>query len=330
MKITFSSVSFKVEGIGMKPPFTYFSAYLSEYLQAKTFSSTIEYILFIFAYPTPIPFRNKNIEKEEYMDWYSKLPLWRTANKRTTATMTIPFPEFLKYLSGRYNEEEMLEVLTVKLIEMFEVIGQKLRKGDVLEHKKIIEYIEEIRRNTTKEDLWEIERRYEAKNKAHTITLNREDREKPKNIEGANKVFIRDIKLYDHFDNINAKLFSPYDAIICSKIVDLLKPYKFKCPGFTHIYISVSDSFDNALYHTTRAEKWFAYGVATLENPAEYAKKTVMEKKKIVFDLIKTGILDIAVPSKLDLDVLQQVLNEVEETYVNKLPEQKPKKRWFS
>lgn len=330
MKITFDSISFRVEGVRMSPPFTFFDIHLSHIFESSALNTSFEEIAFVFAYPTPIPLRNENKAKEEYMNWYSKLPMWRTSNKRKKAVMTIKFPEYLKYLSGRYDETETLDLVINKLIESFHIIETKLKPEDTLDCTEVVEYLEEVKQTTHKEQLWEIEESYEEQRRKDLLKRNKAERDNRTNIEGKKPLIIRDIRLFYHFDNIGIKFFSPYDITICNKIIDLLKPYKFKCPGYTHIYISAAESFDKALYHSTRYESWYAYGIALLKDPAEYAEKTELEKKQIVFDLIKAGILDIAVPNNMDLDILNKVLDEVEESYVRKLPDPNRLKNRFS
>jgi hypothetical protein len=129
---------------------------------------------------------------------------------------------------------------------------------------------------------------------------------------------IYDLRFYYHIDGIDRFYFAPFDLQLCGALLERLRAAKFKLPNYTHIYISVSDSYENALYHALRLENWFAYSLAVLKNPAEYAIKKEHEKRQIVFDLIKEGLLDTAKIDNLDLATLTKVLDETKASQVKR------------
>jgi hypothetical protein len=98
--------------------------------------------------------------------------------------------------------------------------------------------------------------------------------------------------------------------------LERLRAAKFRLPNYTHIYISVSDSYENALYNAMGFTEWFRYCIAVIKEPLEYAKKREHEKKRIVFELIKEGLLDAAKLDGLDTATFTRVLDEVEEKYI--------------
>ena len=126
------------------------------------------------------------------------------------------------------------------------------------------------------------------------------------------KRLIYDLRFYYHFYNIERFYFAPYDSRFCDKILEKLRQRKFRLPHYTHL-ISVSDTFENALYYAARAANWHVYGIAVLENYADYAAKKETEKKQIVFNLIKQGLYGIAKIDKLDIETLDEVLEEGEQ-----------------
>jgi len=139
-----------------------------------------------------------------------------------------------------------------------------------------------------------------------------EERNERENRNIENKKAIRDIRFYYHFKNVGYRYFDSYDNDFCDKILTKLREKKFKLPDYTHLYVIVSDSFQNALYETVRSENWFICGIAVLKDYKDYPKKNEAEKKRIVFNLIKEGLLDIAKIDKLDIETLNDVLDEVE------------------
>lgn len=66
----------------------------------------------------------------------------------------------------------------------------------------------------------------------------------------------------------------------------------------------------NALFQATRPLNWFVYGIAVFENYTDYPTMREVDKKRIVFDLIKQGLHDIAEVDKLDTEILDEVLDE--------------------
>ncbi|WP_203558378.1 hypothetical protein, partial [Bacteroides sp. 224] len=82
----------------------------------------------------------------------------------------------------------------------------------------------------------------------------------------------------------------------------------------THILINVSDTFENALSHAMKVYNWQGFGLAVYKNYADFPTKTEIEKRRIVFDLIKQGLNDIAEVDKLDRKTLNEVLDEVEKS----------------
>lgn len=64
-----------------------------------------------------------------------------------------------------------------------------------------------------------------------------------------------------------------------------------------------------------RYEQWYIYGIATLDNYTEYLNLTDRQKAKIVFNIIKMGLNDVAKIDKLDTHTLNKVLDKVELTY---------------
>ena len=59
---------------------------------------------------------------------------------------------------------------------------------------------------------------------------------------------------------------------------------------------------------------WEGFGIVVYENYKDYSTKNKTEKQRIVFDLIKQGLNDMAEIDKLDKKTLNEVLDEVEKS----------------
>ncbi|GAA3977898.1 hypothetical protein GCM10022246_32720 [Pedobacter ginsengiterrae] len=101
---------------------------------------------------------------------------------------------------------------------------------------------------------------------------------------------VYDLRFMYYLPNVDKFYFSPYENRFRERILEKLREKKFRLPNYTHLYIMISDTFENSLYHAIRAENWFVYGIAVLENFADYPAKQEIEKQRIVFDLIKQGL----------------------------------------
>ena len=104
----------------------------------------------------------------------------------------------------------------------------------------------------------------------------------------------------------------PYSLKFCNKVVIKLREAKFRLPNYDHLYIIASDTFENAIYKATRGSDWFVYGITVLENYKNYTALKEEDKKRVVFDLIKQGLHDIAKIDSLDISTLNKVLDETE------------------
>jgi hypothetical protein len=309
MKINYRTQTHNSSGGNFKPPFERIDEYISNYLACQKITSSIEKIKITFAYST----RDK---KDNYFTWYNTvLPYVRFSEKRTVVSVGIPFGEVRKW---KDFESDMV-FLSEKFIEAFDVIASKLKKGDVLDCEQIKGHIRTLTKTATEEALLKTTEACRKDVRKHAIDVSLQGRSERQSANLERSKLIRDIRLYYHFDtlgkNIGRKYFAPYDIELCEVVLEKLRVAKFKCPVYNHLYISVAESLENALYHAIQVEDWFVHGVAVLENPTVY-QNIIDEKKKqkMVFGLIKEGLLDIAKIDKLDMDTLNGVLADVERT----------------
>ncbi|MDR2638422.1 MAG: hypothetical protein LBC09_01130 [Helicobacteraceae bacterium] len=303
MNVWINFLTYGSYGGGFDPPLRYFSLYLSD-LWADIYPA-IDTLELNLGYPKKAP-------TEQATKWYSSLPYSRFTKKSGLFQVSVAFPELSARRSvGWYK---LYPLFLDKLREVITIIDKKI--GDQSEAQKALRTIDELTLLDA-EKLKALDKAYEIKARQNRIDGALADRTARQNANIEPNRLIYDLRFYYRIDGIDRFYFAPFDLQLCGAILERLRAAKFKLPNYTHIYISVSDTYENALYHASRLEKWFAYSIAVLKNPAEYATKKEREKRQIVFDLIKEGLLDAAKIDNLDLATLTKVLDETEASQEN-------------
>lgn len=293
--------------ISLGEEFRYLGSYLSDFFTENQLFNSLEEIEIRFAFSrTDELSEDWKIKEKEWLEGY--LPYIRFTKNRSVVAVT-------KRFFGKVGDQQIsFENVFFELGELFKLLETKKKPQDDFQTEKILSLLPKMEQYY-RDNLLKINQKYTeyyrqlAINKAHL------DREERQQTTAPAKRLIRDIRLMYHFENkdIPQRLyFSPFNIDLCDKILLKLREKKFRLPNYDHLYISVAENFDNALQHAVRAERWFVYGIAVLENPEKYANKSKEEQKQIVFNLIKTGLLDIAQIDDLDIKTLMEVLDEVE------------------
>lgn len=298
MRIILSESSYGTYGAGLSAPFTYMGRILSDLLD--------EVVNF--------PFREIEIEcchfikklnaDKKYIESFSKLPYYR----RGKNSIYICLPN----TDGQIK----LEIALRNIEYAFSIILSKKKKDDTYDSVKVQSALMNLKYFLLNNDIWAIHRQYEllvAKEKLKDRMQEREIRSKTE--VKADKL-IRDIRLYYRFAGIGNLFFAPFDTFLTEEILSELRKYKFRLPKYTHLYIMVSDAFDNALLEAVQYESWYIWGIATLSNYTEYPDLDDRQKQKIVFDLICKGLNDIAEIDKLDSNMLNNVLDTIKSKYI--------------
>jgi hypothetical protein len=283
-------------------PLQYLHRVISDRFQAEGITFPYENIEITLSLP-PVETKNVDERQQKHIDWYNKLPHYYRGKKM-----------LIVYLSYSEKDENLTDAFRLTYAA-FDIIGAKKKKNDNIDTEKIKLTLQQLEKELQTTDLWELHHKYKLLLRQETIELSRKDRMIREQSNDEKKRLIYDIRFMYHFENIGLKYFAPYNIEFCERILTRLREKKFRLPRYTHLYISCSDTFENALYHAIRGENWFVYGIAVLKNYADYPAKTEIEKQRIVFDLIKQGLMDIAKIDKLDIQSLNDVLNEVEQKY---------------
>ena len=295
MNIHFAKSEYGSYGGGLNEPFRYFGRILSDRFQAEGIGFSFEEMEIQLAFLSP------KVKKEEYINWYNKLPGYYRGKKMVR--VTLPVAE---------KEKTLTDVFRL-IHHAFDILASRKKKDDIFDTEKIKSTLIQLEKELQEVDLWELNQKYENLLRHEAIEKRLGERVAREQAGDEKTRLIYDLRFYYHFENVGNLYFSPYDNRFCSRILEKLRERKFRLPHYTHLYIMVSDSFENALYHAVRAENWFVYGIAVLENYAGYAVSKEIEKKRIVFDLIRQGLNDIARTDKLDIGLLNDVLDEVEQ-----------------
>lgn len=286
-------------GGGLEEPFQYMGRIISDRFQNKKIEFPYQEIEINLGFLSS----HKN---EKALEWYNKLPIYYRG--KNMVRITLPM----------IKKEKSLADVFLLIHKAFDIITAKKKKDDVFDADKIKETLLQLEKELQITDMWELSNKYKNLLRQETIDRIIKERNIREQTNDEKKRLIYDLRFMYNFENIEKLYFSPYSEQFCNRILNKLRERKFKLPNYTHLYIQVSDSFENALCHAIRIENWFVYGIAVLKNYTDYALVKEVEKKRIVFDLLKQGLHDIAKIDKLDSQTLNEVLDEVEQDIFKK------------
>jgi hypothetical protein len=113
-----------------------------------------------------------------------------------------------------------------------------------------------------------------------------------------------DLRLYFSYD-LPKPLW--YLQSYTDSLLELLQQRKLRCPGFTHIYISIGQTRKEAVDEAYELESWYRFGIAIL--PLKKLLAAPPEKKeKIFFKAISDGLLDVSKKAGLEVKIVKEVL----------------------
>src|SRR5687767_6190751 len=128
-----------------------------------------------------------------------------------------------------------------------------------------------------------------------------------------------DLRLYFSYD-LPKPLW--YLQSFTDSLLELLQQKRFRCPGFTHIYISIGETRKEAIAEAYEMESWYRFGIAVLP-----LKKILSapenNKEAIFFKAVSTGLLDVAKREGLDTTTIREALQQakkegvIRETTIN-------------
>ena len=298
MQIYINHTTYNTYGGGFDKPLTYLNSIISDRFQAENIEFPYREIEIMFAYLL------HKVKDAQYIEWYNKLPYYHRGKNSVEITLPVP------------AKPSSLVDIFAHLNEAFDILISKKKRTDTFDSDKVKATLLQLEQELQSSDLYEIHANYEAAYRQNRIDKVLQDRAAREQNEKEKKQLIRDLRFYTGFSGRERQYLGPDDQHLCNAItygiLEKLRENKFRLPGYTHLYIMVSDSFENALYESLKLESWHEYGIAVLQDYTNFTLKKEHEKKRIIFDLIKQGLYDIAKIDKLDIDVLNEALNEVE------------------
>jgi|GEM_PF-2691223 len=295
MKIDFIKSTCDSYGGELDEPFRYFGKIISDRFEQEGIKFSFEEIQIQLAF-----FSDKLSDKHFYINWYNKLPGYHRSKNMVKVILPV------------LETEKCLEDVFKLAYKAFKVMFQRKKETDIYDQQKVLQTLLCLESELQNTDLWNLNKHYKSILRISALKKSIEERIARKNRILENKKLIYALRFHYEFEIADKLYFMPYDKKICDTILMKLRKKKFCLPDYNHLYIIVSDSFENALYHAGRAEKWFACGITEYKDYAEYPDKNETEKERITFDLIKKGLYDIAKMDKLNIEKLNNVLKEVE------------------
>jgi hypothetical protein len=114
---------------------------------------------------------------------------------------------------------------------------------------------------------------------------------------------LKDLRVYFTYKVPNT-LF--YLLGFANSILRALQQKGFRCPGYSHIYISIGETKEEAIARAHELEDWYRFGIAVL--PEAWMKSKDEEKEKLVLKAIVSGLKDIAALDGLDTVAIDEAV----------------------
>ncbi|WP_426666995.1 hypothetical protein ACPPVU_13290 [Mucilaginibacter sp. McL0603] len=136
------------------------------------------------------------------------------------------------------------------------------------------------------------------------ISLREQRRKEQKPQERA----IKDLRVY--YTGLPEKALYPFDYRYVEIFLNILRKKGLVCPSYHHLYILVAKTIDECLMHSIPYENWYVYGLSVI-NYDEYLNQSELQKEQTVFNIIVSGLKDIAEIDKLDMSTIEAVTKEI-------------------
>ena len=234
-----------IYGGGLNEPFRYMGRVISDRFQSENIKFPYKEI------EIQLTFLKPNEKNEKHLNFYAKLPNYYRG--KNMIRVSVPFS---------MEQEQNLSDLFQLIYKVFDIIVSKKKNDDVFNPEKIKTSLLKLEEELQMVDLWELNQTYKNLLRQEALEKRKQERKIREQADNKGKRLIYDLRLYYRFENVEKLYFAPYDNRFCDKILEKLRQRKFKLPNYSHLYIMVSDTFENALYHAVRAENWFVYGLA--------------------------------------------------------------------
>jgi hypothetical protein len=115
---------------------------------------------------------------------------------------------------------------------------------------------------------------------------------------------LQDIRVYFTYSLPNTYF---YLFTFTQVILRILQKNRFLCPGYSHIYISIGETEEEAIARAYELEDWYRFGIAVMEKE-ELLNASDDELEALMLEKITDGLKDIAALDNLDIDKIEEAV----------------------
>jgi hypothetical protein len=325
MKIYLARRSAGLYGGGFKGNLRYFDQIIQTELDQTNFLSSFEEIWLTLSYPPMYVLPGVVGIEKDFKKFYDTLPLIKFNRKYKKIDIELKAPQFSEHFEktekDKYentfdieheykniSETELAKILIDKYLEAGEMINAKLKKEDIFELEIFKNVLYLLRGRISAEYLKSASTKKTDEIKTKEIVRAIELREQRKQLSNTKNKRIRDLRVY--YVNLPKGALYPFDYQYAEIFKNLLRKKELMCPTYNHLYVQVGKTMDECLMNSVALEDWYVNGLSVI-NYDDYLKQTDNGKEQIVFDTIVNGLKDIAEIDKLDLSIVNNIIEEV-------------------
>ncbi|MBL0080548.1 MAG: hypothetical protein IPP53_16035 [Bacteroidetes bacterium] len=305
----------------------YFYRFIQDELKNSEFKSSFDELLLTLSYP-PMYILPGIIGMElTFNDNYATFPYSRLNRRYKRIEIILRAPEFSEHFDNEQqkkyknkfeietqfqdiSEVQLGQILIDKFIEAGEIINSKIKKDDVFDFDNFNKVLLSIKKKINSDFLEEMNKAQNLEVEDNTLNKANQLRSERQKIDWPKDRLIRDLRIY--YSGLPNKALYPYDKIYAEIFLNLLAREGLMCPKYHHLYIQVAETMDEALKNSFSFEDWYVNGLAVI-NYKKYLTLTEKEKEYEVFQTILSGLKDIAIIDKLDINIIDKVANRIVE-----------------
>lgn len=120
---------------------------------------------------------------------------------------------------------------------------------------------------------------------------------------------LQEIRIYFTYDVPGTYL---YLLAFTDAILKKLQQKQFLCPGYSHIYISIGETEEEAIARAWEPEDWYRFGIAVMKKE-ELLQAYDEELEALMLEKITNGLMDIAALDNLDIEKIEAAVAHAQE-----------------
>jgi hypothetical protein len=327
MKIYLSPNTAGRHGGALNGNLRYLDRFIQNELNNSGFKSSFDEFWLTLSYPPMYVLPGAVGMEITFKKYYDTFPYSRLNRRYKTIYVTLKAPEFSEHCDleeqkkyqhqfdieaqfKNISEVELGKVLVDKFLEAGEIISAKLKKDDVFDFENFKGVLFAIKQKINSDFLQELNLAQKLEVEVDIISRAKHLRNERRNSDKPKNQLIRDLRI--SCVGLPKKVLYPYDYIYSEIFLNLLAREGLICPIYHHLYIKVAKTFDEALKSSFAIEDWYVNGLAVIDYD-KYQTLTDKEKENEVFQIILSGLMDIAVIDKLDTNIIEKVANKIAE-----------------